>query len=103
VQAPPTSAAIIEQYESLLAGRISRDEAGRWAAQWVTSADPPKMSSVAWAALSRLYDCDRRHGHGDWHVHSDEQIFSWLRELEVAVAGSQGEPPNTSLERTREG
>ena len=61
------------------------------------------MDAPVWKALTRLYGCDLRPGRGEAYLHSDEQIREWLLELKGSVAGSMGVPPNTSLERTREG
>jgi hypothetical protein len=68
----------------VLAGRISRDKADRWAAQWVTAADPQIDDPVVWDALRRLHGVDLTHGQGQPFLHSDEQLEEWLRELRRA-------------------
>ena len=88
----PTAAATIEQFELLLAGRVSRDAADRWAAQWVASADPPRMDSAIWKALTRLFGCDLKQGPGGLYLHSDDQIRDWMIELKAAVSGNSHSP-----------
>jgi hypothetical protein len=102
VQPAPTAAATIEQYESLLAGRLSRDVADRWAAQWVTASEPPRMEPAIWTALTHLCGCDLKHGPNGSYLHSEAQLHEWMLDLKGAAANSMGVPPNKSLERTRD-
>lgn len=68
---------------ALVDGRISRDDADRWAMTWVNAADPPEMPATIWKALLRMAGCDLRHGPGQEYLHSEKQLKEWLRELKL--------------------
>jgi hypothetical protein len=86
VEVVPSNSEIERVFQQILAGEISRDEADRWAAQWVTADDPPNMLGPAWEALQRLHGCDLRHGPDEDYLHSDEQLGEWLAEFRAAQA-----------------
>lgn len=73
----PTPDEVEEVYLRLLEGDISRDEAERWAAQWVAS-EHELLPDYIWEALDRLYGCDLRQGPDQPYLHSEEQLGEWL-------------------------
>ena len=79
--AAPSPSSVERMFEELLAGRLSREEADRWAAHWVCAPVPPQMHPVIWRALTRLFGCDLRHASGADYLHDDEQIAQWLAEF----------------------
>ncbi|MEV5573790.1 hypothetical protein AB0L06_27425 [Spirillospora sp. NPDC052269] len=64
----------------LVAGRLSRDNADRWAARWVSD-DGIDWDDVSWWALNLLYGIDLPAGAGGGYLHDDEQVRAWLAEL----------------------
>ncbi|MGV9777870.1 hypothetical protein [Streptosporangium sp. NPDC003464] len=71
----------IEQcFIAVLDGRMSRDEADRWAWRWGAD-DDLVWDDVAWWALSRLHGIDLRNGPNEDFLHDDEQVRQWLEEL----------------------
>jgi hypothetical protein len=77
----PTFPEVEAKLAALIAGRISRDEADRWASQWVYAAESSEMPSAVWNALLNLAGCDLRHGPGEEYLHTVEQFEGWLQEL----------------------
>lgn len=77
----------IEQcFIAVLDGRVSRDEADRWA--WRRVADDDLVwDDVAWWALSRLHGIDLRNGPNEDFLHDDDQVRQWLEELRRRRAG----------------
>ncbi|MGV9774450.1 hypothetical protein [Streptosporangium sp. NPDC003464] len=77
----------IEQcFIAVLDGRMSRDEADRWAARWVAD-DDLAWDDVAWWALHLLHGIDLAHGPDGDLLHDDEQVHQWLEELRRRRAG----------------
>ncbi|MEV7013752.1 hypothetical protein [Streptosporangium sp. NPDC051022] len=71
---------IEQRFATILDGRISRDEADRWAARWVLD-DSLVWGDVAWWALCLLHGIDLAHGPDGPFLHDDEQVRRWLEEL----------------------
>ncbi|MEV6782060.1 hypothetical protein [Streptomyces sp. NPDC051098] len=76
----PTFDEIEDRFVELVAGRLSRDEADRWAARWVME-DGIVRDDLSWWALNRLYGIDLPAGDSDGYLHDDEQVRVWLAEL----------------------
>jgi hypothetical protein len=76
----PTLDEIEDRFVELVAGRLSRDEADRWAATWVTR-DGVVWDDLSWWALDRLSGIDLPAGEGSGYLHDDDQIRAWLAEL----------------------
>ncbi|MEV7286311.1 hypothetical protein AB0O01_17345 [Streptomyces sp. NPDC093252] len=76
----PTLDEIEDRFVGLLAGRLTRDEADRWAARWVVR-DGIVWDDLSWWALTHLYGIDLPTGQGDGYLHDDEQVRAWLAEL----------------------
>ncbi|RFU39408.1 hypothetical protein DZF91_22315 [Actinomadura logoneensis] len=89
----PTLDEIEERFVELVASRLSRDEADRWAASWVAR-DGIDWDDLSWWALDLLHGIDLPaggttggdlHSEGDLHsggyLHSDAQVRAWLTEL----------------------
>ena len=81
----PSQIEVEQVFHALLSGRLSRQQADRWAAQWVTQGSPPDMPEAVWTALTNLYGCDARHGPGGEYLHTNEQISRWLATLSNAT------------------
>ncbi|MCF2536242.1 hypothetical protein K6168_11280 [Streptomyces sp. FB2] len=75
----PTLDGIEDRFVGLVAGRLARDEADRWAARWVTE-DGIVWDDLSWWALNRLYGIDLPAGVGGSYLHDDEQVRTWLAE-----------------------
>jgi hypothetical protein len=80
----PTRKEVEGVFVRLLSGELSRDEADRWATQWVGMDSPPDMDEPVWSALNRLCGCDLRHGPGKDYLHPDDQVAEWLEALRNA-------------------
>lgn len=65
---------------AVLEGRLSRDQADRWATRWFTD-DTLDWPDLELWALVLLCGIDLRHGPGGDFLHSDEQLWKWLEEL----------------------
>ncbi|GAA1939567.1 hypothetical protein GCM10009738_10930 [Kitasatospora viridis] len=76
---------IEERFAAVLAGRLSRDEADRWAGEWIT-AEGLAWDDVSWWALGLLHGIDLPAGPEDGFLHDDAQVRSWLAELQVRRA-----------------
>jgi hypothetical protein len=63
---------------------MSRDEADRWAAQWVAADESDVPDPAVWDALTQLYGVDLRPGPDLPYLFDDAQIEGWLRELRAA-------------------
>ncbi len=83
----PTFGEVEEKLLGLIAGRISRDEADRWAAHWVYDPESPQMADALWTALLRLAGCDLKESKDGTYLHSEEQIQGWLHELQSSARG----------------
>ncbi|MEV5555831.1 hypothetical protein AB0L44_19440 [Nonomuraea wenchangensis] len=71
---------IEQRFVAILEGRMSRDEADRWAGRWVAD-DDLVWNEVEWWALRLLHGIDLAHGPGEGFLHDDEQVRQWLEEL----------------------
>jgi hypothetical protein len=76
----PTLDEIEDCFAALVEGRLTRDEADRWAARWVTE-DGPVWDELSWWALNLLYGVDLPAGVAGGYLHDDEQVRAWLGEL----------------------
>lgn len=71
---------IEERFAAVAEGRISRDDADRWAARWVTD-DELHWDDLRWWALNRLFGIDLPAAPDNGYLHDDEQVRGWLLEL----------------------
>ncbi|MET9349904.1 hypothetical protein [Streptomyces termitum] len=76
----PTLDEIEDRFVELAAGRLSRDEADRWAARWMME-DGLVRDDLSWWALNRLYGIDLPADESGGYLHDDEQVRVWLAEL----------------------
>ncbi|MEW2424021.1 hypothetical protein ACIP96_27655 [Streptomyces nigra] len=81
----PTLDEIEERFVRLVAGRLARDEADRWAARWVME-DGVVWDDLSWWALNRLHGVDLPAAEGGSYLHDDEQVRTWLTELRTRRA-----------------
>jgi hypothetical protein len=65
---------------AVVAGRMSRDGADRWAARW-TADDSLQWDDLAWWTLTLIHGIDMPIGPEGGFLHDDEQIRGWLLEL----------------------
>ncbi|MFG3117487.1 hypothetical protein ACGF4C_24185 [Streptomyces sp. NPDC048197] len=76
----PTLDEIEDRFVELVAGRLSRDDADRWAARRVME-DGIARDDLSWWALNLLYGIDLPAGKNGDYLHDDEQVRAWLAEL----------------------
>ncbi|MFF8601369.1 hypothetical protein ACF065_22915 [Streptomyces sp. NPDC015232] len=76
----PTPDDIEECFVALVEGRLTRDEADRWAARW-TAHDALDWDDVSWWALGLLHGIDLPADESGAYLHDDEQLRAWLAEL----------------------
>ncbi|MBP0449185.1 hypothetical protein J5Y04_06440 [Kitasatospora sp. RG8] len=76
----PTLDEIEECFVALVEGRLSRDEADRWAARWVAD-DELEWDDISWWALGLLHGIDLPAGRHAAYLHDDGQLRDWLAEL----------------------
>ncbi|WP_377273437.1 hypothetical protein [Peterkaempfera sp. SMS 1(5)a] len=76
----PTLDEITECLVALAEGRLTRDEADRWAARWVAE-DELAWDALSWWALNLLHGIDLPAAGSGGYLHDDEQIHTWLAEL----------------------
>ncbi|MEW2079543.1 hypothetical protein AB0941_39400 [Streptomyces sp. NPDC013433] len=76
-----------DRFVELVAGRLSRDEADRWAARWVVE-DGIVWDDLSWWALNLLYGIDLPAGESGGYLHDGEQVRAWLAELKERRAMS---------------
>ncbi|MFI7641593.1 hypothetical protein [Nonomuraea sp. NPDC049400] len=79
--AAPSHAEIEAQFTGILNGTITRDQADRWAAQWVTADNPDVDDELVWQALTYLFGIDLRDGPDEQYLHDDEDIAERLAEF----------------------
>jgi hypothetical protein len=77
----PTLEEIEERFVALTEGRLTRDEADRWAARWVVNEDSLAWDDLSWWALNLLHGIDLPRGKEGGYLHDDEQVRLWLAEL----------------------
>ncbi|MGW8764104.1 hypothetical protein ACWGN5_16530 [Streptomyces sp. NPDC055815] len=87
----PTLDQIEERFVELVAGRLSRDEADRWAARWVL-ADGLVWDELSWWALNLLHGIDLPAGGSGGHLHDDAQVRAWLAELRATSRSAARRP-----------
>ncbi|GIH20709.1 hypothetical protein [Rugosimonospora africana] len=68
-------------FEAVVEGRVSRDEADRWAAGWVADDSLVWDDLTRWA-LNLLYGIDLPAGPDEGYLHDDDQVREWLTELQ---------------------
>ncbi|WP_372508528.1 aldo/keto reductase [Amycolatopsis iheyensis] len=76
----PDLAEIEACFTGVLSGRISRDEADRWASRWHSDDECELDEDQRWA-LDLLFGIDLRPGPGEDFLHSDDQVREWRDEL----------------------
>ncbi|WP_406865092.1 hypothetical protein ABZO31_33475 [Streptomyces sp. HUAS MG47] len=76
----PTLDQIEDRFVELVAGRLSRDEADRWAGRWVLE-EGLVWDDLSWWALNLLYGIDLPADENGAFLHDDEQVRAWLSEL----------------------
>ncbi|MFC0672820.1 hypothetical protein [Brachybacterium hainanense] len=81
----PTLDEIEERFAELVAGRLSRHEADRWAARWVMD-DGIVWDDLSWWALSLLHGIDLPAGPNGGYLHDDDQVRAWLAELRTRAS-----------------
>ncbi|MBN6057279.1 hypothetical protein JYK22_35475 [Nonomuraea sp. RK-328] len=77
----PSRAQVEAQLDGILNGSVTRDQADRWAAEWICADDPAIDDDIVWWALSHLHGIDLRAGPDDDYLHSDDQVAEWLAEF----------------------
>ncbi|MFI0355300.1 hypothetical protein [Actinomadura sp. 9N407] len=85
----PTLDEIEARFVALVEGRVTRDEADRWAAPLVAD-DRLGWDDLSWWALNLLHGIDLPTDKGDGYLHSDEQIAAWLAELRKRRSTERG-------------
>jgi 2-phosphosulfolactate phosphatase len=88
-EAQPDPAEIEACFVAVLEGRLSRDEADRWAARWWLD-DTLRWGEPEGWALALLCGIDLRHGPGADYLHDDQQVREWLGELRERRAQRDG-------------
>ncbi|MGK5732929.1 hypothetical protein [Streptomyces sp. URMC 124] len=81
----PSLDEIEECFVALVEGRLTRDEADRWAARWVAD-DGLDWDDTSWWALKLLYGIDLPAAESGSYLHDDEQVRAWLAELRTRRA-----------------
>ncbi|MFF4098913.1 hypothetical protein [Streptomyces sp. NPDC001903] len=76
----PTLDEIEERFVALVDGRLTRDEADRWAGRWVAD-DGLDWDDISWWALCLLHGIDLPADESGAYLHDDEQLRAWLAEL----------------------
>ncbi|MFI5546073.1 hypothetical protein ACIA6E_20125 [Streptomyces sp. NPDC051815] len=76
----PTLDEIEECFVAVVDGRLTRDEADRWAWRWVAE-DGLDWDDVSWWALGLLHGIDLPADADGNYLHEDEQVAEWLAEL----------------------
>ncbi|WP_037674053.1 hypothetical protein [Streptomyces globisporus] len=76
----PTLDEIEERLVSLVEGRLTRDEADRWAARWMAD-DGLDWDDTSWWLLGLLHGIDLPGDGSGSCLHDDEQLRAWLTEL----------------------
>ncbi|MER5207587.1 hypothetical protein [Streptomyces sp. NPDC002825] len=76
----PTLDEIEDRFVALVEGRLTRDEADRWAAQWVAD-DALSWDDTSWWALGLLHGIDLPADESGAYLHDDEELGAWLIEL----------------------
>jgi hypothetical protein len=84
----PSRPQIEAQFNGILSGTVTRDEADRWAAQWVCADDPDVEDELVWWALTLLYGINLRPGPEAGYLHDDEQVVQWLTEFRAKSKNS---------------
>jgi len=79
----PSRVEVEERLRGVVEGRLSRDEADRWAMQWVAADDPGVEDRLVWDALMKLAGIDLPDLDGGL-LHDDEQVAEWLEQFRQA-------------------
>ncbi|MGE7435487.1 hypothetical protein [Kitasatospora sp. NPDC001175] len=75
------------RFTALVEGRLSRDEADRWAGRWLAD-DGLVWDELSYWALDLLHGIDLPAGPDGGHLHGDGQLRCWLAEFRVRRGGS---------------
>ncbi|GAA2054510.1 hypothetical protein GCM10009839_73380 [Catenulispora yoronensis] len=67
-------------FVAVIEGRLSRDDADRWATRWLLDDSLDWDDSELWA-LDKLSGIDLPNGPAGGYLHDDSQVRSWLLEL----------------------
>ncbi|SFW63749.1 hypothetical protein [Amycolatopsis australiensis] len=72
-------------FDAVLSGRVTRDEADRWAMRWLRddSAGLVELDAEQLWALDLLGGIDLPDGSGAGFLHSEEQVREWRDEVRV--------------------
>ncbi|MBW5248068.1 hypothetical protein JGS39_03340 [Streptomyces sp. P01-B04] len=76
----PTVDEVENRLASLIEGRLTRDEADRWASRWVAD-DRLAWDDISWWALNLLCGIDLPADESGGYLHDDGQVRGWLAEL----------------------
>ncbi|ACU74500.1 conserved hypothetical protein [Catenulispora acidiphila DSM 44928] len=76
----PDLGEIEARFIAVVEGRLSRDDADRWAARWLFDDTLAWDATECWA-LGLLAGIDLRHGPAGDFLHDDSQVRAWLQEL----------------------
>ncbi|MFE7601994.1 hypothetical protein [Streptomyces sp. NPDC057494] len=76
----PTLDEIEACFVAVVEGRLTRDEADRWAGRWVAD-DGLVWGDISWWALNLLHGIDLPADESGAYLHDDEQLGAWLAEL----------------------
>jgi hypothetical protein len=91
----PSRAQVEAQLDGILNGSVTRDQADRWAAQWICADGPAVDDDLVWWALLLLHGIDLCSGSDSDYLHSEEQVAEWLAEFRTrsrSIASSAGAP-----------
>jgi hypothetical protein len=85
-------------FVAVIEGRLSRDDADRWAARWLLD-DALIWGDLELWALNVLFGIDLRHGPNADYLHDEQQMRAWLQELRERRV----QPPGRPLSNVRPG
>jgi hypothetical protein len=74
----PSRADVEGRLRGVVDGSLSRDEADRWAMQWVAADDSQVEDPVVWHGLSRMLAGIDMPGAAGAFLHDDAQVAEWL-------------------------
>jgi hypothetical protein len=77
----PSRDDVTRAFRGVLEGREPREQASRWAMQWLAADDQDVEDEAVWSALNHLGGIDLRHGEHQPYLYDNEQIEGWLTEF----------------------